>query len=212
MEANSAKSELYAFIKKAGGWNSFSYAISGQVPGLEPSDDLDSSKLARDKYKAKLASLPHQEKDILLNWCRRRYSSPPEAPSKEEDLPLCKTPQERVHSSLGMDDWAQEGDLTSKESEDDYRMKRMTRALNKVLFNAQEDQGSRPLNPMMVFARKYPLRRPKLDKSYRRAILAGFPEVEGIAPVQEWHPVLLHHATNEAPKLLAREARTAAEL
>ena len=73
-------------------------------------------------------------------------------PFKEEVLPLYETPQETVHLASGMDDWPQEDELTSKESEDDYQMKRMTRALNTVLFDTQEDFRTRVLNPTMAFA------------------------------------------------------------
>ena len=89
----------------------------------------------------------------------------------------------------------------------------MTRALERVLFDRDESEVVRvPLHPTMHFASSYPLRRPNYPRSEKRSLLAGLPEVRGIARPQRWHPILDMAASSPALRASAREAVTLTEL
>ena len=207
--------DFKTFATRAKGWTALSYAINEQVPSMDPRDDLDTSLTARDSYKIELANLSKREMNHLLRWGRKKYpaaveSSTSETESQEHETNSKKPVSDLRHSTSEIQMGAKE--VAPMESEEDHRVKRMTRTLNKVLYDAQEDFRTKPLNSLMGFAQQYPLRRPKIDKSSRKALLSGFPEVEDVAPPQEWHPVLFHHASDEVSKFMAKEARSATEL
>lgn len=75
-----------------------------------------------------------------------------------------------------------------------------------------EFNPARPLHEALGFAKVSAVLRPKQPPSARRTIVSALPEVAGLAPALDLHPVLASHATTEAEKLLKGKVKMLGEL
>ena len=216
--------EFGEFAERAGGWAELLVQIHKVLPEVGERRDLDTSRAARDDFKRELTSLSSSKIRRLLEWGRISFPSSSESSNADSgrDETAAPRPSEPESSSVPtlsasspapVVSEARSSTSVSQNPEEEVRVRRMTRALQRVLFGQDDPEVAQvSLHPMMHFATQYPLRRPSYPRSEKRSLLAGLPEVRGVARPQRWHPVLDAAASTPALRAAAKEATVLSEL
>ena len=208
-----------------GGHEPLSNMVALAFPDLEtPMCDL-SSPLGRERFTAFLSSRP-RVMEYLEGRVRARAAPPsslgslppPDSPApsdrdEAEGAPWARLVQEETeHASQAGDTMAEETSPCPKrytkelESGRDRVYMRVVQSLQLVLHGQLDPTlgvtTSKPLHGLLAFAKVPIVGRPRQTPLARKMIVSAMPEVQGMAPASDLHPILASHATTESDKML----------
>ena len=134
--------------ERVGGWTELSVHIHKVLPEIGEHRNLDTSKRSRDKFKREIASLTTSKIRRLLEWGEVTFPSSSESSNTESEfgetaVPATNEPEPSVRvppvsapapSSTGLPLQSELG----QDPEEEGRLRRMTRALQRVLFDRDD--------------------------------------------------------------------------